>query len=682
VHLLGLRYPDAERRPVVDRLHGRAVPDPYRWLEDATDPQTVEWQAAQDELWLSHAADLPDRYRFRMRVAAFSDVGMVSTPLWRGGRQFFERRTARQDHPILYVATPAQTSPEQASPEQALPDRALIDPVELDPAGGTTLDHWQPSPDGRLLAFQLSQGGSEDSSLYVMDVGTGEVLDGPIDRCRYSPVAWLPDGQAFYFVRSRQLFLHRVGRSDDTPVLTREASYGLEISADGRWLTISAASGAANDVWLADVSVPDRPKLTVVHEGVDARTALIVGRDGRLYVVTTLGAPAGRICVGDPHRPEPTQWRDLVRESPGAPLSELAMLDGPELNRPLLVVARARHALGELAVHDLRTGERLGDVPLPGVGTVGSLTARPEGGHEVWFSYTDSVTPGTVQRYDARTAETTVWAEPPGTVEVPRVAARHVVYRSADGTPIRMVVLAPPGRAGPRPTILYGYGGFGQPLTPTYSAFTLAWVEAGGVFVTANVRGGGEEGDGWHRAGRLQNKQNVFNDFIAAAETLIADGWTTPEQLGICGESNGGLLVGAALTQRPDLFAAAVCSAPVLDMVRYEHFGLGASWVSEYGTAADPEQFEDLLAYSPYHHVAEGEDYPAVLFTVSGGDTRVDPLHARKMCAALQHATAGSRPIMLRFEDGAGHGASAVSRGVALAADMLAFLGAQTGLTR
>jgi prolyl oligopeptidase len=667
VHLLGLRYPDTERLPVVDRLHGRAVPDPYRWLENATDPRTVQWQAAQDELWLSHASELPGRYRFRTRVAAFSDVGMVSPPLWRGGRQFFLRRTADQDHPVLYVATP---------------ERPVVDPMELDPTGGTTLDLWQPSPDGRLLAYQLSSGGSEESSLYVMDVGSGQVLDGPIDRCRYSPVAWLPDGRAFYFVRDRQLFLHRVGRSDDTPVLSREASYGLEISADGRWLTISAARGAANDVWLADVSVPDRPKFTAVHQGVEARSALIVGRDQRLYVLTTLDAPAGRICVGDPTRPEPAQWRDLIPEDPGAPLSELATLDGPELPRPLLVVARTRHALGELAVHELRTGKRLGEVPLPGPGSVGSLSADLDGGHEVWFSYTDSVTPGTVYRYDARTGETAVWAEPPGTVEVPRLSARHVVYRSADGTPVRMVVLAPPGRRGPRPTILYGYGGFGQPLTPTYSAFTLAWVEAGGVFVTANLRGGGEEGDAWHRAGRLHHKQNVFDDFVAAAETLVADGWTTPAQLGICGESNGGLLVGAVLTQRPELFAAAVCAAPVLDMVRYEYFGLGASWVPEYGSVTDPAQFEDLLAYSPYHHVAEGTDYPAVLLTASGGDTRVDPLHARKMCAALQHATAGSRPVLLRFEDGAGHGAAAVSRGVALAADMLAFLGAHTGLTR
>jgi prolyl oligopeptidase len=670
---LDLRYPEADREPVVDQLHGHAVADPYRWLEDAADQRTRRWQAAQDELWLKHVSGLPDRDRFRDRVARFSSVGTVTPPLWRGGRQFFLRRSAQQDHPVLYVAAP-QTAQQSAA-------QALIDPMAIDPSGGTTLDHWQPSPDGGRLAFQLSSGGTEDSTLYVMDTGTGQVLDGPIDRCRYSPVAWLPDGSGFYFVRSRQVYLRRVGRPDDLPVMMRAASYGLEISADGRWLTISATHGAANEVWLADVSVPDQPRLTVVQQGVDARSVLMVGGDGRLYAVTTLGAPAGRICVGDPGRPEHVNWQELVAEEPGAPLSDLAVLDGPELTRPLLLIARTRHALGEISVHDLRTGERVGDVPLPGLGTVGSLTAWPSGGHELWFSYTDSLSPSAVYRYDARTGRTSLWDDPPGRVDVPQLTARQVVYRSTDGTPVRMLVLARPGRHGPRPTILYGYGGFGQPLTPTYSSFALAWAEAGGVFVTANVRGGGEEGDEWHRAGSLHNKQNVFDDFVAAAETLIADGWTTPRQLGICGESNGGLLVGAALTQRPDLFAAAVCSAPVLDMVRFQHSGLGESWISEYGSVADPAQFEDLLAYSPYHHVAEGKDYPAVLFTVFGGDTRVDPLHARKMCAALQHATTGNRPTLLRFEHETGHGTTAVSRGVALAADMLAFLGAHTGLT-
>ncbi|ONI76841.1 S9 family peptidase [Kribbella sp. ALI-6-A] len=652
-----MSYPEAERQAGVEYLHGHEVADPYRWLEDGSDPRTRAWQAAQDELWLTQAAALPGRYKFRVRVAALSAVDTISTPTWRSARQFFVRRSSGQQHPALYVADSGQA------------ERLLIDPVREDPSGRTTLDHWLPSPDGHLLAFQLSQG-SEQSVLRVLDVDTGEVVDGPIDRCRYSPVAWLADGKSFYYVRSGRLSLHRIGRPDDVQVLPGEAAYGLEISADSRWLTISAAVADRNDVWLADLSVPDFEPV-VVQQGVDARTAAAVGPDGRLYVVTTLNAPSGRVCVGDPRRPGADHWTELVGEEPGAPVSHLALLDG------VLLVGRTRHALSELTAYDPVTGDRLHDVPLPGLGTVGELSTRPDGGHEAWFSYTDSVTPPAIHRYDARTGQVTTWAG--HARSVPDVEARQVTYPSRDGTPIRMVVLGRSGPGGPRPTILYAYGGFGLSLTPTYSAFALAWVEAGGWFVTANLRGGGEQGDDWHRAGVGGAKQAVIDDFLAAAEMLVDGGWTAPGKLGICGESNGGLLVGAALTQRPELFAAAVCSAPVLDMVRYERSGLGQAWVSEYGSADDPAQLAALLSYSPYHRVA-ATDYPAVLLTVFGADTRVDPLHARKMCAALQHATTGSRPILLRYEAGAGHLPAGVDRGVGLAADLLAFLAAHTGL--
>ncbi len=671
MHIHNPTYPHAARQPVVDQLHGRAVPDPYRWLEDASDPETRAWQADQDELWRRVAGSLPDRYRFRARVAELSSVGVIGEPMWRGVRQFFVRRTARQEHAALYVADP------DGEP------RPVVDPTALDPSGGTSLDHWQPSPDGQRLAIQLSRGGTEQSELSVLDVATGEVVDGPVDRCRYSPVAWLPDGDAFYYVRDGQVRLRRLDRRDDSVVLPDPASYGLEISADGRWLTISAAHGGGNDLWLADTtaSTLENPTLTVVQRGGDARTAATVGRDGRLYVVTTLGAAGIRVCIGDPTRPGPEHWHELIAADPEAPLTDLAILDGSELDRPFLLIARTRHALGEIHVHDLRTGQRLGAVPLPGLGSIGTLTTRPTGGHEVWFTYTDSVTPATVYRYDACAGKTTLWARPPGTVDPPEAAAKQVTYTSADGTPVRMAVLARRDVTGPRPTILYGYGGFGQSLTPTFSSLTLAWVEAGGVFVTAHLRGGGEEGEQWHAAGRRERKQNAIDDIVAAAESLIADGWTTPDQLGILGESNGGLLVGAALTQRPELFAAAVCSSPVLDMIRYERFGLGPSWIAEYGSVAEPDQLDWLLGYSPYHRVRTGVDYPAVLLTSAGGDTRVDPMHARKMCAALQHATQGEGPVVYRHEPDLGHGPGSVSQGVALAADTLAFFAAHTGLT-
>ena len=334
----------------------------------------------------------------------------------------------------------------------------------------------------------------------------------------------------------------------------------------------------------------------------------------------------------------------------GQPETEARPGGQPETGaQPVLLVIWTRHAISEITVHDLATGERTGTVPLPGPGSVGGISERPEGGHEAWFVYTDNTTPATVLHYDAHTSRTQVWARPPGAVEAPPVTARQIAYRSADGTEVRMLVVSgedtraageAEGRpATPRPAILYGYGGFGISLTPGYSSTVLAWVEAGGVYAIAGLRGGSEEGEEWHRAGMLDRRQCVFDDFHAAAGKLIADGWTTREQLGIYGGSNGGLLVGAAITQRPELYAAAVCSAPLLDMVRYEQFGLGETWNTEYGTAADAEQLGWLLSYSPYHHVTEGVPYPSVLFTVFDNDTRVDPMHARKMCAALQYAT-------------------------------------------
>ncbi|MFC3985332.1 prolyl oligopeptidase family serine peptidase [Streptosporangium jomthongense] len=662
-------YPPAEREPVVDLLGGRAVPDPYRWLEDGDDPRTRDWLAAQDELWRAHAATLPGRDGWHARVAALTEAGTAGTPMWRGGRRFFLRRTAGQEHAVLYTAAAGENV------------RALVDPGVLDPGGLVTLDHWQPDAEGRLLAFQLSRNGDEHSRLYVADVMTGEVVDGPVDRCRYSPVAWLPGGKAFFYVRGRRVCLHRLGTpaDDDVVVLAEERSYGLGISGDGRWLTVSAGRPGGNDLWLADLvaSSPERPALRTVQEGTDAVTVAAVGPDGRLYLLTTRDAPRGRLCVADPEHPSPEGWSELVGPDPEAVIGDFAIAEGT--GGPVLLVGRTRHATGEIGVHDPVTGERLGLVPLPGLGSVGHMSTRPEGGHEVWFTYTDGVTPVGVHRYDARTGRTTLWEAAPGAVEVPEVESHRFVCVSADGTPVRVVVLARPG-AGPRPAVLYGYGGFGRPLAPSYSGYVLPWVEAGGIFAFAQVRGGGEEGADWHRAGTLGRKQNTFDDFVAVAEHLVAEGWTTPSRLGVCGESNGGLLAGAVLTQRPDLFAAVVCSAPLLDMVRYERSGLGPSWRGEYGSADDPEQLGWLLGYSPYHRVEKGTDYPATLLTTFGGDSRVDPLHARKMCAALQWATSGDRPVVLRHEDGVGHGARSVSRSVGLAADMLAFLARHTGL--
>ena len=696
----------APRLDLVEELHGVAVADPYRWLEDAADPRTRAWSQWQDEAWQRFAEGLPARERVEARVRELMSTGAVGTPVHRGERVFRTRRDPAAEHGVLQVQDPDGTV------------RTLVDPVALDPSGVTTLDGWRPSVEGDLLAYQLSEGGSEESVLRVLDVATGEVVDGPVDRARYSPIAWLPaDGDAprrLFYVRRlppeqlpagerqyhRRVYLHTVGTdpAGDVEVFGAGMSmtnyYGVWTSRDGRWLVVSASDGTAprNDVWIADLdaSPATAPAFREVVTGRDAQTSAWVGRDGRLYVLTDLDAPRVRLAVADPSRPGVEHWRDLVPQGE-ALLDDVAVLDGPQLPSPLLVVGWTEHAVSSVTVHDLATGERLpgrdGEVALPGTGSIGGLVGRPEGGHELWFGYTDTTTPHHVWRFDARDRSLVLESAPPGAVEVPPVTSRLVEFPSPDGTTVRMLVVArtdaldPAGR--PRasaPTILYGYGGFGISLSPHYAPDALAWVEAGGVYVVANLRGGGEEGEDWHRAGMREHKQNVYDDFHAAARALVAQGWTTPEQLCVHGGSNGGLLVGAALTQEPALFAAVVCSAPLLDMVRYELHGLGATWNDEYGSAADATEFGWLHAYSPYHRVVEGTAYPAVLFTVFDGDSRVDPLHARKLCAALQHATSSGRPVLLRREKDVGHGARSVSRSAGLVRDTLAFAAAATGL--
>jgi len=694
------QYPQAQRQDLVEDLFGHRVADPYRWLEDADSAQTKEWLTAEESLWTDYRADLPDRESFASRVRELLRVGAVSLPAWRGATRFYTRRGPDQEHAVLYVSDHAA-------------ERVLIDPIAVDPAGRTTLDAWQPDKEGRLLAYQLSHGGDEESLLQVMDVATGQLVDGPIDRCRYSGVAWLPGGKAFYYVRRlppdavpegeaqyhRRVYLHVVGTSpeSDTEVFgagrDKTTYYGTSVSRDGRWLIISASIGTAprEDIWIADLTAgdPATPALVPLMVGLDAQASLRIGRDGLLYVFTDLAAPRGRICVADPAVPGPEGWRDLIPEDPAAVLRSYAVLD--DLDRPVMLVSSTRHAVSEVGVHDLATGERLATLELPGIGSVGGIAERPEGGHEAWFGYTDYTTPPVVLRYDAASGELATWAKSPGADDgtgpaaaPPRIKASQVTYKSADGTEIRMVVIEPGGeataRSFERSCILSGYGGFDISMTPGYSANILAWVEAGGVYAVAGLRGGSEEGEEWHRAGMLDRKQNVFDDFHAAAEYLIAAGITSRSRLAVWGGSNGGLLVGAAVTQRPDLFTAAVCSAPLLDMVRYERFKIGETWNVEYGTASSPVELEWLLGYSPYHRVADGTSYPAVLFAVFANDTRVDPLHGYKMCAAMQHATTSGRPVLLRAEGQVGHGQRAVSLSAALAGDCLAFVARETGL--
>lgn len=682
-----MAYPPAQRDDVVDDIHGHPVADPYRWLEDPASPATEAWSSAQDDLVRSYLDSVPGRDGLRARLTELLSAGSVTAPAHRGARAFFRRQGPDQEHPVVVVR------------EADGSERVLIDPSALSDDDSVTLDGFAPSPDGGRLAYLLSDSGDEEASLWVLDVPTADVVDGPIDRTRYSSLAWLAGGEELFYVRRlsadqvpegdeqfhRRVYRHRVGADPATDDLVfgdgrdKTEYYALDVSPDGRWLVLSASKGTAprNDVYLRDLSAGDGQAWAVVQEGVDAWTSATVHHDGRLYLLTNAGAPRNRLAVADPH--DPTVWTDLVAESD-------AVLDDYAVTDDAVVVVSSRHAVAKVVVHDRLTGAARADVALPGLGSVSTVRSRPEGGHEAWLGYDDFVTPPSVYRLDARTGGLDMWAQAPGQVDVAGVAAEQVTFASPDGTEVRMFVLRPAagqGPGGPRPTIVYGYGGFNVALTPQYSAGILAWVERGGVYAVANLRGGSEEGEAWHRAGMREHKKHVFDDVAAAARWLIDSGTTTPAQLAVSGGSNGGLLVGAAVVQHPELYAAAVCSAPLLDMVRYERFGLGLTWNDEYGTVDDPVEAGWLRSYSPYHQVVDGVRYPAVLFTVFDSDTRVDPLHARKMCAALQYATAipfDEAPVLLRREQKVGHASRSRARAVELGVDTASFLASRLGL--
>ena len=698
-------YPAAHRLDQVDLLHGKPVADPYRWLEDPDSAETKSWSAAQDALTRGWLDTRPGRAGLRRRLGELVRVGVVSVPALRGERAFFLRRSGDQEHPVLLVREPDGA------------ERSLIDPARLSPDATVTLDGWVPSNEGDLLAYWLSDRGDEEASLWVMDVATHEVVDGPIDRTRYCPLAWLPGGREFFYGRRlasdqvpdgedrfhRRVWRHRLGDDPAGDQLVfgdgrdKTEYHSVDVSRDGRWLVVGGSLGTAprNDLYLADLTAgsPAGP-LRPIQEGLDAETWGGVEDDGLLWLHTNLDAPRFRVVVADPADPGPDGWRDVVAESD-------AVLEGFRLTADAVVAVSAHHAAASVSVWPrpkARAEGRgaaglavaapaagpLAELPLPGLGSVAGISTRLEGGDEVWVGWTDFVTPPLVYRYQLSTQDLEVWARAPGAPGITGVVAEQQAYRSADGTEVRMFLLhrddvRPDGE---RPTLLYGYGGFAISLGPAWSAAAAAWIERGGVYAVANLRGGSEEGEGWHRAGMREHKQNVFDDFHAAARHLIDGGWTTPEHLGIWGGSNGGLLVGTALTQRPDLYRAVVCSAPLLDMVRYERFGLGETWNDEYGRADDPVEFGWLLSYSPYHHVTEGGRYPATLFTVFDSDTRVDPMHARKLCAALQWAVVPDRerPVLLRREVDVGHGARSVSRTIELSVDVLAFFADQLGL--
>jgi prolyl oligopeptidase len=650
-------YPETPAYAISDVLHGETIADPYRWLEDGEAPETRDWTERQNALTQAYLSSVPGRQRIRSRLETLLGIGVLGVPVPVRGRYFYLRREGQQNQPVLYWRQGAGGA-----------DRVAVDPNALNAAGTTALDWYYPSQDGRLLAYGLSQNGSEESELRVLEVENGHHLADRIPRMRAASLGWLPDATGFYYTRypapgevapgeehyHRAIYFHRLGDDPEADALVFRPSQkefwpGVSLSPDGRWLLILVArTFDQTDVYIRDLRAGG--PLVTVAENLPASFEGEIAH-GRLFLRTNLDAPTYRLYQVNPEHPERSAWREMVPPRAEAVLESVSIA-GDRLGLGYLERASSRFRLVDLA------GRLVQEVELPALGSLFGVGAEWDG-HELFYGFSSYTVPPTVYRIDLASGATSLWRRVEADVDPERFAVRQVSYVSRDGTPISMFLVHQVGlkHTGDNPTYLTGYGGFNISMTPSFSRSMLLWLERGGVIAVPNIRGGGEYGEGWHQAGILASKQNSFDDFIGAAEWLIAQGYTRPEHLAAAGGSNGGLLVGAVLTQRPELFRAVLVQVPLLDMLRYHRFLIARLWIPEYGSADDPAQFRWLRAYSPYHHVRNGVAYPAVLLATAESDTRVDPMHARKMAARLQAATSADRPILLRLEARAGHGA-------------------------
>ena len=681
------RPPVARTEEVVEVLHGVPVSDPYRWLESGESEETRAWVEAQNRFTRQVLDSLPQRAAVHARLDALLMTGAVSAPVVRGSRYFYQRRDGRVDQPVLLVREGDDG-----------PERVIVDPNALSATGVVALDWWYPSQDGRLLAYGLSEGGTELSTLYVLDIESGRQLEpDQIPFTRAASIAWLPDSSGFYYTRypspgsvpageemyHRHVFFHPLGQNwqADEEIFgagrAREDWPNVELSHTGRWLSVEVQQGwTRTEVYALDRQTPSR-QFVPIQAGIDAVGHTVFAGE-RWLLHTNAEAPNYALYEVDPQRPERERWRLVLAEQPDRVLDAVQAVAGG------LIAHEMQSASSAVRLYALDGGLQL-EVPLPGLGTIFGVGGEWDG-DRLAIGYTSFTQPTTVYRLDPVSGQMTLLAQgsAPPDLNVSDYTVHQEWYTSRDGTRVSMFLVHRRDVAldRPRPTLLTGYGGFNVSRTPMFVQALPLWLDAGGLYALPNLRGGGEYGEAWHRAGMLGQKQNVFDDFLSAAEWLVDRGYTRPEQLAISGGSNGGLLVGAALTQRPDLFKAVICQVPLLDMLRYQHLRIARLWIAEYGSAEDPEQFQWLHAYSPYHRVRDGERYPAIFLLTAEGDSRVDPMHARKMAARLQAATASDAPVLLRVETAAGHGQGKPrSKQLEEATDIWSFLFWQLGLS-
>jgi len=671
-----LAYPPARKAVVVDDYNGVKVADPYRWLENADDPETVAWVERQNALTRS-LLGRPERETIKKRLTELFNYPRLSVPTRRGDRYFYSRNSGLQNQSVLFVR------------EGNAAERVLLDPNRLSPDGTVALHSAMTTRDGSLLAYTLSRSGSDREEIYVKDVATGKDLPDKLLWAKFTSLTWTPDRSGLYYQRFPvpgsvppgdenyfgKVYFHRLGEPQEKDALIlqrpeKDVTLGTDITRDGRFLVITAFKGSTNktEVYVLDRSAAGAVPVPLPFTRGFADAWKFAGEDGgRFFFQTDQDAPLNRV-VAVPAGPGDAAPVAVVPQ--GADKLSLSAVLGHRL-----VLVRLKNASDRLFIHGL-DGRLEKEVALPTLGSIVGLTGEPDD-DEMFLSFASFTFPATPYRYSFGEGTLSEFEQIKGTVDSAAYELEQVWAPSKDGTRVSMFLVHKRGlpRDGQRPTLLTGYGGFNIDMTPSYSSARFVWLERGGILAVANLRGGGEYGEAWHRAGMLERKQNVFDDFIAAAEWLIKSGWTRRERLALQGASNGGLLVGAVMVQRPDLVGAVVCQVPVADMLRYHLFTVGRYWIPEYGSSEDPGQFPFLYRYSPYHNVKDGTAYPATLVTTADTDDRVAPGLAKKFAARLQEAAAGPRPILIRVETKAGHGAGKpISKQIDEQADIYTFL--------
>jgi prolyl oligopeptidase len=679
----GLSYPVTRKVDQVDTYHGTAVADPYRWLEDDNSADTKAWVVQQNEVTDKFLAAMPQRLPARRIYTELYNFERFGIPFHEGGRYFWSRNDGLQQQNVLYTAKSLKDTPQVA-----------LDPNTMSKDGTVALSGVVPSRDGKLLAYGVAGAGSDWQTWKVRDLATGQDLADKIEWVKFSSATWTADGKGFFYARYdapkdgeklkganyfQKLYYHRLGTAQADDVLVaenrddREWGFGTEVSDDGRLLLISVWKSAGSKNGLMVLPLPQgrfaggKPQPVTLSFDAQYTPVAVVG--GQLIVKTDKDAPRGKLVAIDLKKPAPAAWKTLVAEGPDA-------MTGASAVGGRFLLSYLHDAATLVRVH-AADGKPLSEVALPGVGTASGFGGR-WGDRETFFSYTSLTTPASIYRYDVKTGKAELFKAPKTAFNSDEFETRREFVTSKDGTRFPIFIAAKKGLKldGKNPTLLYGYGGFDIPVTPGYGVTAATWLKMGGVYVIASIRGGGEYGSAWHEAGTKLKKQNVFDDFIAAGEWLVANKVASPATLAINGGSNGGLLVGAVTNQRPDLFAAAVPQVGVMDMLRYQNFTIGWAWATDYGTSKDsPEMFKALLAYSPIHNVKSGVNYPAVLITTGDHDDRVVPAHSFKYAATLQAADTGAAPKLIRIETNAGHGAGKpTSKIIEERSDVLAFI--------